>query len=411
MDRRRFLQAAIAGGAFFQIGHHAWAAAPNAVNPAAAQRKLIVVMLRGAVDGLNVVVPYADNDYLRMRPTIAVAGPGKDDGVLDLNGYFGLHPALNTLMPFWREKKLAFVHASGSPDPSRSHFEAQDFMESGTPGKKTTPDGWMNRLLSTLPAAQSPVKALNVGTLMPRIFAGPVSVANLGTGRTAGKARVLDKPQVSDAFAQLYANDEKLGKLYREGQAARKEVMASLETEMVAADNGAPLPNGFPSDAATLAKAMRANPAIQLAFVALGGWDTHASQGNGKGQLANRLEPVGRGLAALAQGLGPQFKDTTIVVMSEFGRTVRENGNRGTDHGHGNAMWVLGGGVNGGRVLGEWPGLGDRALYEGRDLAITTDFRHVLTEVAERHLRVDGQVMEKVFPGMQRGATPLGLLA
>jgi uncharacterized protein (DUF1501 family) len=411
MDRRHFLRAAIASGAFFPVGRHAWAAA--AANPAAAQRKLIVVMLRGAVDGLNVAVPWADPDYQRARPTIALGAPGKDNGVLDLNGYFGLHPALNSLMPFWQEKKLAFVHASGSPDPSRSHFDAQDYMESGTPGRKSTPDGWMNRLLAALPAtqsaAQSSVRALNLGTITPRIFAGPASVANLGTGKSARNPRVLDRPQVGDAFAQLYAQDEKLGRLYREGQAARKEVMASLETEMQAADNGAPLPNGFPNDAATLAKAMRSNPAIQLAFVALGGWDTHAAQGNANGQLANRLEPVGRGLAALVEGLGSQFQHTTIVVMSEFGRTVRENGNRGTDHGHGNAMWILGGGVAGGRVLGEWPGLGDRALYEGRDLAITTDFRHVLTEAAEQHLRVDGPVMEKVFPGMQRGAKATGL--
>jgi uncharacterized protein (DUF1501 family) len=175
---------------------------------------------------------------------------------------------------------------------------------------------------------------------------------------------------------------------------------AAESREMQMADRGAPLPNGFPDDAARLATLMRNDPKIQMAFVALGGWDTHAGQGAGTGQLANRLAPLGQGLAVLAQRLGPLFDDTTVLVMSEFGRTARENGNGGTDHGHGNVMWVLGGQVNGGKVYGDWPGVGDAALNEGRDLAVTTDFRSVLAQVAERHLRLSDRQLAAVFPAM-----------
>ncbi|RQO36989.1 hypothetical protein DBR37_01975 [Herminiimonas sp. KBW02] len=397
MQRRNFLHMMAATGLLIPVGSSAWAAAGDAQT--ANKRKLIVVMLRGAVDGLNVVAPYGDPEYARLRPTIGLAAPGQDNGALDLDGYFGLHPALAPLQTLWNEKKLAFVHASGSPDPTRSHFDAQDYMESGTPGKKSTQDGWLNRMLTILPGPVSPTRAISIGPLMPRILTGRASATNLPAGDAGGKANLLDKPQVGNAFDQLYQNNEKFGRTYQDAKDAHKEVMsASLENEMQMANNGAPLPNGFPKDAARLAKLMRSDINIQLAFVALGGWDTHANQGSGTGQLANRLAPLGQGLATLAQQLGPVFQDTSIVVMSEFGRTARQNGNGGTDHGHGNVMWLLGGDIAGGKVYGDWQGLSGGGLHEGRDLPVTTDFRAVLAQIAERHLYLNDKQLGQLFP-------------
>ncbi|WP_426319098.1 DUF1501 domain-containing protein [Pseudoduganella sp. R-43] len=415
MQRRQFLNAfAASAGLMLPLSPHAWAAtmAPGSSSPTA--KKLIVVMLRGAVDGLNVVAPVADPEYARLRPNIALARPGAEDGALNLDGYFGLHPALAPLMPLWEQKKLAFVHASGSPDASRSHFDAQDYMESATPGVKSTQDGWMNRLLGSLPGDTTPTRALSIGPVMPRVLSGAQPATNLANGAAGTRSTPLDRPQIAKAFDALYAGNERYGKVYQAGRKAHEEVMAAanggMMSEMQAADNGAPLPNGFPDDAGRLATLMRNNPNIQLAFVALGGWDTHANQGAGTGQLANRLQPLGQGLATLAQRLGPLFDDTVIVVMSEFGRTARENGNRGTDHGHGNAMWLLGGKLQGGKVAGEWKGLAEAQLNEGRDLPVTTDFRHVLAHVAERHLRLPDTALARTFPGLPSAAR-LQLLA
>ncbi|MFC0132926.1 hypothetical protein CR105_13915 [Massilia eurypsychrophila] len=403
MKRRDFLNSMALGASMVvPVGRGAWAA--TSANPT--KQKLVVIMLRGAVDGLNVVAPVGDENYLRLRPTIGLSAPGLDGGALDLDGYFGLHPTLAMLQPLWQQKKLAFVHASGSPDSTRSHFDAQDYMESATPGRKNTPDGWMNRLVATLPGASTPSRALSIGPVMPRILSGPAAAVNLPNGAAATRANILDRPAIGAAFDQLYAGHERFGRAYKDGKDAHKEVMdASMAGEMNMADGGAPLPNGFPDDAARLATLMRNNSKLQLAFVALGGWDTHANQGAGRGQLANRLAPLGQGLAVLAQRLGPMFEDTTVIVMSEFGRTARENGNGGTDHGHGNVMWVMGGAVAGGKVYGDWQGVADSALNEGRDLPVTTDFRSVLAQVAERHLRLSDRQLAQIFPAMpQRSA-------
>lgn len=407
MQRRQFMHAlALGASVLIPVGRSAWAATGTAPT----QKKLIVVMLRGAVDGLNVVAPVADANYLRLRPTIGLALPGMENGALDLDGYFGLHPALAALQPLWAEKKLAFVHASGSPDSTRSHFDAQDYMESGTPGRKSTQDGWMNRLVATLPGAATSSRALSIGPVMPRILSGSSAAINLPNGAAATRANILDKKDIGAAFDQLYGSNERFGRAYQDGKTAHQEVMAAAAMAAEAdksnpADRGAPLPNGFPDDAARLALLMRNDPNIQVAFVDLGGWDTHAGQGAGRGQLANRLQPLGQGLATLASRLGPLFDDTTIVVMSEFGRTARENGNGGTDHGHGNVMWVIGGAVNGGKVYGDWQGVGDGALNEGRDVPVTTDFRLVLAQIAERHMRLGDPQLRKIFPNMpQRGA-------
>jgi len=308
-----------------------------------------------------------------------------------------LHPALAPLIPLWKQGTLAFVHAAGSLDPTRSHFDAQYYMESGTPGVRNTTDGWMNRLLSIL-SGRTPIQGVTVGETTPRILAGKIPVANLASGRNADRPLPLDRPQVAEAFDKLYSGKDNLSQAYHEGRMARQALKSDLDAEMKMANNGAPLPYGFAKDAQRLAKLMVKDPRIQLGFMDLGGWDTHVNQGGSKGQLARNLQQLGSGLASLVQGLGSAYPNTAIVVMSEFGRTVNENGNGGTDHGHGNVMWILGGKVRGGKVYGEWPGLAANQLYQNRDLAITTDFRDVITTILERHINLDETKLNQIFP-------------
>ena len=398
MDRRRLLHQLATAGLALPFARGGWAFAA----PELKQKRLIVVMLRGAVDGLSVVVPYSDADYYQLRSSIAIARPGEDSGALDLDGRFGLHPALAPLLPLWQARRLAFVHATGSPDPTRSHFDAQDYMESGTPGVKSTGDGWMNRLLGGLPREQGELEAVSFGPVLPRIFAGPEEVANVPLGRAAGKPTAMDRPAIGEAFDRMYAGDDALSQAYREGRASRQRIVADLSDpvspEAMQADNGAPPPQGFALDTSQLATLMQRNPRLRLAFMQLGGWDTHVNQGNAQGQLAKRLEPLAQGLAQLATQLGPELDHTVIVVMSEFGRTAHENGNKGTDHGHGNVMWVLGGKTAGGKVYGDWRGLGGDGLHEGRDLPVTTDFRSVLARVCGQHLGLSDKRLAQVFP-------------
>jgi uncharacterized protein (DUF1501 family) len=366
-----------------------------------ASKRLIVIFLRGAVDGLSIVVPSSENYYYDARPSIAIPAPGDPEGALALNNRFSLHPALNSLMPFWQQKKLAFVHAAGSPDPSRSHFEAQDYMETGTPGSHQVHDGWMNRLLRVLPGAHSSTQAINFGPTIPRILSGSETVANISSRRNNARPMLVDRPAISSAFARLYNGDDELSHEYQEGREARQEISADLQAEMKMANNGAPLPNGFNATASQLAGLLQRDARIKTAFIGLGGWDTHINQGRSRGQLASRLKPLGEGLATLMNGLGPNLDRTTIVVLSEFGRTVQENGNGGTDHGHGNVMWLMGGGVHGGQVAGEWPGLADAKRYEGRDLAVTTDFRSVLASILQKQMGLNTNELSLIFPNFQ----------
>lgn len=398
MNRRKFLQqlGLLSGGTLVGIGTHGWAA--RSATSSSKPKRLIVVFLRGAVDGLNVVIPHSQSAYYDARSLIAIAPPNEKNGAINLDdGSFGLHPALNSVMPLWKQGSLAFVHACGSPDATRSHFDAQDYMESGTPGIKTTQDGWMNRLLSLMPS-QSPIQAVNVGATMPRILTGGKSVATLPGSREANRPLPIDRPMISEAFNQLYSGNDKLSKAYQEARAARQQIMADFDQEMMQANNGAASPSGFARDTQQLARLMVKDSSVQLAFMALGGWDTHVNQGGVTGQLARNLKSLGEGLATLSQGLGSVYADTAVVVMSEFGRTVHENGNGGTDHGHGNVMWLMGGAIKGGKVYGQWPGLSQAQLHEGRDLAVTTDFRDVITSVLSRHLQLDGGKINQIFP-------------
>jgi uncharacterized protein (DUF1501 family) len=368
----------------------------------ASQKKLVVVMLRGAVDGLSVVAPYAEPEYAASRPQIALPPPGADEGLLKLDAMFGLHPALAPLKRHWDGGQLAFVHASGSPDPTRSHFDAQDYLESGTPGRKSTPDGWLNRLLGVLPGEPAPTRAISQGSTPPRIFAGTASVANLGLGPNAMQRRAIDNPQLQAGLAKLYASDAQLSGTLRdttEGRSGMARSMAAGERSMDPnADAGAPSARSFAADARRLGTLIRKDPHTQLAFTAVGGWDTHVNQGAARGQLANRLASLGEGLDALSAGLGDAYKDTVIVVVSEFGRTLRQNGNGGTDHGRGNVMWLMGGPIAGGQVLGDWPGLDKSALADGRDLAVANDFRQVLSPLLQRHLGLTETALATVFP-------------
>lgn len=399
MRRRDFLTAAGGAAALLPLGGGAWAAEATG-----GPKRLVVVMLRGAVDGLNVVVPYSEAAYYEARPSIAIKKPGSGDGAaLPLDAQFGLHPALAALMPLWESKQLAFVHASGSTDPSRSHFDAQLFMENGSPGLKSATDGWMNRLLAAMPDARGPTAAVAVGPVLPQILHGRLPVANLPLGPAATNPIALDRPDVASAFDKLYARNDEIGQSYRQGRAARSELMSNMtgeSKEQAMADNGAPPPNSLPAQANRLAGLVSRDRNIRLAFMNFGGWDTHVRQGADNGQLADRLRPLGDGLAAFAHSLGQDWQETVIVVISEFGRTVHENGNGGTDHGHGNAMWVMGGPIRGGRVYGQWPGLATAALHEGRDLAVTTDYRTVLAGIAERHLRLPDSALAQLFPGL-----------
>lgn len=408
MDRRSFLKACTLSSAWCVFpGLSGWALSTK--GGGSDMKRLIIILLRGGVDGLNVVVPYGDARYYELRPSIAVPRPGSELSVIDLDGHFGLHPALEPLIPFWKDKSLAFVHASGSPDPSRSHFDAQDYMESGVPGQKLATTGWLNRLVSQLPNEHSHLQALSFGPVLPKIFSGPANVATVNKA-VQSKKMAIDRPLIARLFNEEYEgrNDE-LGRAFAEGVATHQAVNRALdapsndpqEMEQIIANRGAPLPNSFTSFGKQLANLINKDGTVQVAFIDFGGWDTHVNQGTGKGQLANHLSPLANGLAELVVGLQSLYKNTTIAVMSEFGRTARENGNGGTDHGHGNVMWLLGGGISGGKVYGRWSGLAEKDLHEGRDLPTTTDFRNILSYLLANQMEVSDKSLQTVFPNFK----------
>jgi uncharacterized protein (DUF1501 family) len=402
-SRRSFVQGSTAS--LISIGTSGMWASRASATTVNENARLVIIMLRGAVDGLSVVAPYSEPNYYNSRPTIAIAKPGETDGLIRLDNMFGLHPSLAMLMPYWESAQLGFIQASGSHDSTRSHFDAQDYMESGTPGKKSTQDGWLNRLAVSLNQenvdASKRLQAVNLGPVMPRIFAGPSPIASLAQGNAAVAKGVLDREPVADAFAKLYAGNDKLSETVREATATRKEIMTSLASDDPKADQGSLSLRGLAQDTARLGQLMQRDARVRLAFVPVGGWDTHVNQGNGKGQLANRLALLGEAIDSLIKNMGSRFGETTVVVMSEFGRTVKQNGNQGTDHGHGNVMWTLGGNIKGGRVEGQWPGLETNALNEGRDLAITTDFREPLLNILEQKFRLKDKQLSAVFPEMK----------
>ncbi len=365
---------------------------------AANNKKLVVLFQRGAADGLNVVVPYREKNYYAMRPSIAI----KQNEVLDLDGFFGLHPSLASFKPLYDQGHLAIIHAAGSPDTTRSHFDAQDYMESGTPGVKVTEDGWLNRALQDekITGKPSAFRAVALGTQVPRTLQGrlpAIAINNLADFSVAGKG-----PQttpISNAFQAMY--DESTDSvLHGTGQETFEAVkmLKSADPAKYQPAAGVVYPNtGFGNSLKQIAQLMKANLGVEAAFSDIGGWDTHQNQGAANGQLANRLKEFSDSIAAFWKDMGPESENITLVTMSEFGRTARQNGTGGTDHGHANVMFVLGGNVKGGKVYGKWPGLNNEQLNEGRDLTVTTDFRRVLGEAAYKTL--GAKDMEKVFPG------------
>jgi len=367
---------------------------------------LVAIFQRGAVDGLNMVVPFGEPRYYQLRPSIAIPRPdGTPASAIDLDGFFGLHPSLASLKPMFNARHLAIVDAVGSPDPTRSHFDAQDYMESGTPGLKATGDGWMNRALLKPVGPASPLRAVSLGSGLSRTLRGPndaIAVNNLNDFQV--------KDQKSAAtFESMYdhSHDTVLHGTGKETFSAVK-IMQSIQKQRYTPANGAKYPGGkFGQNLQQIARLIKADVGVEVAFAEIGGWDTHVNEAN---QLSNNLTEFGQSLAALYQDLGDRMEDVTVVTMSEFGRTVRENGDRGTDHGHANVMFVMGGDIRGGKVYGDWPGLADdEQLYEGRDLNLTTDFRDVLGELVARHM--GNRNLKAVFPGYEnprfRGLLPV----
>jgi uncharacterized protein (DUF1501 family) len=371
--------------------------------PSPRKKILVAIFQRGAADGLNVVVPHGEKAYYGLRPTIAVPRPSsanRDDAAIDLDGFFGLHPSLAPLKPLFDQHHLAIVDAVGSPDPTRSHFDAQDYMESGTPGLKATHDGWMNRALPKPhgPAPVSPVRAVSLGATLSRSMAGPnpaVALQNIAgfQVRDAEAARQFRNMYMESKDPVLRA----AGKETFEAVA----ILQSVQQQPYTPAAGAEYPRGrFGDSLRQIAQLIKSDVGMEMAFADIGGWDHHVNelgQRASEGQLAVLLREYGQALSAFWRDMGDRMADVALVTMSEFGRTAHENGNRGTDHGHANSMFVMGGGVKGGKVYGKWPGLEKEQLYEGRDLALTSDFRDVLGELVARHM--GNPTLAGVFPG------------
>ena len=409
-SRRLFLKNSAL--AMFGVGSApAWLCRALFAKRAPAERKkiLIAIFQRGAVDGLNVVVPHAEPSYYSLRPTIAIPRPnGTEQSAIDLDGRFGLHPALLSLKPLWDKKQLAIVEAVGSPDPTRSHFDAQDYMETGTPGLRATGDGWLNRALTAEPRP-SPLRAVSLSPDLPQTLRGRNEALAIGS---------IDDFQLKDSraaamFESMYGSttDRVLNATAREMFDAIRMTKSIQRTPYTAA-NSATYPHGrLGQSLQQIARLIKANVGLEVAFTDVGGWDTHVNEVGAQphtGHLANLLRDFGDALAAFSRDMGDRMADITLVTMSEFGRTVKENGDRGTDHGHANVMFVLGGNVRGGKIYGDWPGLEREQLYEGRDLNVTTDFRVVLSELVATQM--GNRRIGTVFPGFS-GSQSRGILS
>jgi len=405
MTSRRALVSFGIGAGFSTLVGNGWAKASTPLLAARANRhakkQLVCIFMRGGVDALNVVVPHGDDDYYKERREIAVPAPGKEaNSVIRLDAMFGLNPGLSALLPLYRAGQLGFVHAVGSPNLTRSHFDAQDLMESGTPLDAFTRDGWLNRCVATLPTdvATSLLRAVAVGRSLPRALYGSQAALAINDVESFGlRAPGGVRERLQAGFRSMYGAG---------GDDAANAGLAAMTTvdlvrEKTAGkyvpENGAEYPKpGRPL--MNVARLLKADLGVEVAWVDAGGWDTHANQGAGVGQLAGRLKDLGDSLAAFHKDMGKRMRDVVVVTLSEFGRTVSQNGTGGTDHGHGGIMLLMGGKLQGGRVFGDWPGLALDKRHEGRDLAVTTDYRAVLAEVLTRHLGLPE--LAQVFPGL-----------
>jgi uncharacterized protein (DUF1501 family) len=368
------------------------------------KKQLVVLFQRGAADGLNIVVPFAEPNYYRMRPSIAIPQPrrGGADAAIDLDGFFGLHPGLAPLAPLFQKNQLAVLHAAGSPDPTRSHFDAQDYMESGTPGVKATEDGWLDRAIGTIPEENaSPFRAVAMGPNLPRMLhgsTGAIAVPDLRQFKVQPQSAAMANV-VEGGFEAMYAQSVDHA-LHGTGTETFEAIdtLRKLDTTKYPPENGAEYPKSpVGQRLMQIGQMIKAKIGVEVLFLDCGGWDNHVNEGGAQGQLANLLKDLGQSLAAFDRDMGDRMADIVVVTMSEFGRTAKENGNRGTDHGHANCMFAMGGDVKGGHVYGSWPGLEEHQLNEGRDLALTTDFRLVVGEILTKHLGVTD--LASVFPG------------
>jgi uncharacterized protein (DUF1501 family) len=402
MNRRYFLQqtglAAVAIGISPLFLSRSVQALVNASTSTAAGRKKVFVLIiqRGAMDGLSLVVPTSDPYYLQNSPAIGLKAQG-DEALLRLDGNFGLHPAMASLKPYWDNRNLAFVHQVGSPDATRSHFDAQDFLEAGTPGDKNTADGFLNRALIAEGGDRLPLRAIALQPSMPRVLQGTYPAISMNSLRDFDiRGGNADQKEVK-GFESMY--QEATDSVFR---GVGREVFDSLKSVNGIhknGDQGNYPKSGISNRLREIADLIKADLGMQVAVTDMGGWDTHVNQGNGKGQLSDRFKELSEGLAAFAKDLGPRFQDVVVATVTEFGRTVKENGTRGTDHGHGSVMMVLGDGVNGGKVHGQWKELKAENLYEGRDLPVTTDHRDIFSEILSTHLGLNQpSQLASVFP-------------
>ncbi len=391
VDRRILLQAFAALGPLTLAGR-VWAAPKT-------ESKLLVVFLRGAYDAANVIIPTSSDFYYQARPTLAIARPGANTGkpeALPLDADWGLHPALrDSILPLWQRKQIAFVPFAGTDDLTRSHFETQDTIELGQPvkGSRNYQSGFMARLAAVLTQG----KPIAFTDQLPIIFhGGETPIPNVGLN-SIGKPSI-DERQIS-LIAQMYKGDD-LAASVEEGFHVRDEVYQSISKESAAANRNAVSPKGFELSARRIARLMKGG--YNLGFVDVGGWDTHVNQGSGTGYLADRLSELGRGLAGFADEIGPEsWHDTVIVVISEFGRTFRENGDKGTDHGHGSTYWVLGGAVRGGRLLGEQVKVEQVSLFQNRDFPVLTDYRGLFGGLFQGMYGLDETALQKIFVSVQ----------
>ncbi|HLY63680.1 MAG TPA: DUF1501 domain-containing protein [Terriglobia bacterium] len=421
LTRRYFLKSA--GLSLFGVGFvpsfmRRTAFALPQIGTGASKKILVAIFQRGAADGLNIVVPYAEKEYYSMRPTIAIPAPrgttNAGEAAIDLDGFFGFHPGLASLKPLFDDRSLAVIHAVGSPDNTRSHFDAQDYMESGAPGIKSAADGWLNRFLQAQPEGDAtPFRAVAITPRMPRTLQGAAPALAIEDVR-GFKLRGGPPPAVANPHAPTSGLDQAIESMYASASdplmnGTAHEMLGAVSTlrqigvEDYVPENGAVYPKGPLSHSLQqVAQLIKAGVGLEIAFAEVGGWDNHVNEGGVEGQLAARLKEFGDSLAAFHRDMGDRMANICVLTMTEFGRTAHENGNRGTDHGHANAMFALGGPVKGGKVYGQWPGLRPEQLNEGRDLALTTDFRDVFAEVLVRHMGATNA--SGIFPGFSISA-------
>jgi len=365
-----------------------------ALAAAATERRFVVVILRGALDGMAAVVPYGDKDLATWRAEIVPPAPGQPNGLLDLGGFYGLHPALSGLHDMYKANELAPVHAVAGAYRSRSHFEAQDYMEFGAEQRMTS--GWLNRVAAALPASGSET-ALAVGASVPVLLRGPTQV---GTWLPQGGGH--PEPDLYARIAALNAHDSITGPAIADGLKER-----GFSASVLAGTEQPGNRNAFPALAAAAGRLLAAKDGPRLAALEIGGWDTHTAQ---PGRLNGPLKQLDDGLVALKAGLGDAWSKTVVLTMTEFGRTVRNNGTKGTDHGTGTVAFVLGGDVAGGRVQANWPGLAQDRLFENRDLQPTADLRSVAKGLLKQHLGLTDAVLAKVFPDSASATAMHGLV-